>query len=303
MHQRWALVLPSHTVPATRWRSNSRWRTGPGTFAILVVGLWLFGTGEAMLVASSLGNGPWTVLAQGLSTRLPMSIGLATFVISVVVLLLWIPLRERPGLGTISNAVVIALALQVMVTVLPAPTTTAPRLALVLGGIAVIGIGSGLYLTTNLGPGPRDGWMTGVHLRTGWPISAVRLGIEATVVVAGWLLGGTVGVGTVLFALLVGPAVGYGLAGGGGDRRSRRVGAAGRRPPRGRPRGVSRREPRGCPGPRGVVTSGSGVGASRRHDATGRRRRGVRRRHDAGPCGWPSTPGRPTERPRAAGHR
>jgi uncharacterized membrane protein YczE len=164
-----------------------------------------------MLVASTLGNAPWTVLSQGLSSRFPISIGVATFLVSVTVLLLWIPLRERPGLGTISNAVVIALSLQVMVTVLPTPGNVVVRLLMVLGGIVVIGIGSGLYLTTNLGPGPRDGWMTGIHLRTGWPISAVRLGIEATVLVIGWLLGGTVGIGTVLFALLIGPSVGYGL--------------------------------------------------------------------------------------------
>lgn len=211
MREHLAFLRPSRTVPVTRWRSASRWRTSPGTFALLLLGLWLFGTGEALLVSSTLGNAPWTVLAQGLSARLPMSIGLATFVVSAVVLLLWIPLRERPGLGTISNAVVIALALQVMVMVLPTPEGALVRLAFVLVGIALIGVGSGLYLTTNLGPGPRDGWMTGVHLRTGWPISAVRLGIEVTVVVIGWLLGGTVGIGTVLFALLVGPAVGYGL--------------------------------------------------------------------------------------------
>lgn len=198
-------------MPVTRWRSTSRWRTNPTTFAILIVGLWVFGTGEALLVASTLGNAPWTVLAQGLSTRLPISIGVATFLVSAMVLLLWIPLRERPGLGTISNAVVIALALQVMIEVLPHPEGTLLRLLFVLAGIAVIGVGSGLYLTSNLGPGPRDGWMTGIHVRTGWPISAVRLGIEVTVVVLGWLLGGTVGIGTVLFALLVGPAVGYGL--------------------------------------------------------------------------------------------
>jgi uncharacterized membrane protein YczE len=204
-------LRPSHTVPVTRWRAASRWRTRPSTFAILLVGLWLFGTGEAMLVASTLGNAPWTVLSQGLSSRFPISIGVATFLVSVTVLLLWIPLRERPGLGTISNAVVIALSLQVMVTVLPTPGNVVVRLFMVLGGIVVIGIGSGLYLTTNLGPGPRDGWMTGIHLRTGWPISAVRLGIEATVLVIGWLLGGTVGIGTVLFALLIGPSVGYGL--------------------------------------------------------------------------------------------
>lgn len=211
MRERLRLLSPSHTVPVTRWRSSSRWRTSPGTFAILVIGLWIFGTGDALLVAAGLGNAPWTVLAQGLSTRLPISLGMATFLVSATVLLLWIPLRERPGLGTISNAVVIALALQVMTSLLPHPDPVMARLALVLGGIAMIGIGSGLYLTTNLGPGPRDGWMTGIHIRTGWPISAVRLAIEVTVVVIGWLLGGTVGIGTVMFALLVGPSVGYGL--------------------------------------------------------------------------------------------
>jgi len=208
---RWAFLQPSHSVPITRWRSASRWRTSPTTFGVLVIGLWLFGSGEALMVASGLGVSPWTVLAQGLSVRLPISIGLATFTVSVLVLLMWIPLRERPGLGTISNAVVIALALQVMVTVLPTPVNTLVRLLFVVGQIVVIGLGSGLYLTTNLGPGPRDGWMTGIHIRTGWPISAVRLGIEATVLVIGWLLGGTVGIGTVLFALLIGPSVGYGL--------------------------------------------------------------------------------------------
>jgi uncharacterized membrane protein YczE len=216
-----AFLRPSRTVPVTRWRAASRWRTGPFTFAVLFVGLWLFGTGEAMLVSSTLGNAPWTVMAQGLSMRFPISIGVATLLVSVVVLLLWIPLRERPGLGTISNAVVIALSLQVMASVIPTSPDLVVRVLVVLGGIAIIGVGSGLYLTTNLGPGPRDGWMTGLHRRTGWPISAVRLGIEATVLVAGWLLGGTVGIGTVLFAVMIGPAVGYGLRlagaiGGGG---------------------------------------------------------------------------------------
>ena len=178
---------------------------------MLVVGLWLFGTGEAVLVAARLGVSPWTVLAQGISSRLPISIGLATLLTSVLVLLLWIPLRERPGLGTIANAIVIAVALQAGVLLLPQPGNEVVRLLMVLAGIGLIGVGSGLYLTTNLGPGPRDGWMTGIHVRTGWPITGIRLGIEATVLVIGWLLGGTVGIGTVLFALLVGPAVGYGL--------------------------------------------------------------------------------------------
>jgi uncharacterized membrane protein YczE len=204
-------LRPSRSVPVTRWRSASRWRTSRAPVIIVVVGQWIFGTGEAFLVAAGLGVAPWTVLAQGISVRTTIPLGLATFVVSALVLLLWIPLRERPGLGTICNAVVIALALQVMMQVIPHPDPVIIQLAFVLFGIAIIGLGSGLYLTANLGPGPRDGWMTGLHLRFGWPISAVRLAIEAVVLVAGWLLGGTVGVGTVLFALLIGPAVGYGL--------------------------------------------------------------------------------------------
>jgi uncharacterized protein len=208
----WRRIVPSRTIPLTRWRSEgSRWRSGPGTFAILVLGLWLFGTGEAMLVDATLGNAPWTVFAQGISVRTGMAIGLATFLTSVVVLLMWIPLRERPGLGTLANAVVIALALQVMIGVLPTPESFGWRLAQVIGGIALVGIGSGLYLTTNLGPGPRDGLMTGIHERTGIAVTPVRLSIEVVVLAIGWLLGGTVGLGTVLFALLIGPAVGYGL--------------------------------------------------------------------------------------------
>ena len=163
-------------------------------------------------MAADLGVSPWTVLAQGLSVRLPISIGVATLLVSGLVLLLWIPLKEWPGLGTLCNAVIISLSLQVMVTLLPTPGPLWGRLAFVVLGVGVIGVGSGLYLTANLGPGPRDGWMTGIHLRTGWPISAVRLAIEAVVLVVGWLLGGTVGVGTIAFALLIGPSVGYGLA-------------------------------------------------------------------------------------------
>lgn len=178
---------------------------------MLVTGLWLFGTGEAMLVDAALGNAPWTVFAQGISVRTGIAIGLATFLTSVVVLLMWIPLRERPGLGTVANAVIIALALQVMIGVLPTPESPGWRLAQVIGGIALVGIGSGLYLTTNLGPGPRDGLMTGIHERTGIAVTPVRLTIEIVVLGAGWVLGGTVGVGTVLFALLIGPSVGYGL--------------------------------------------------------------------------------------------
>ena len=212
MRDIWRRVVPSRSIPRTRWRSEgSRWRSGPTTFVVLIVGLWLFGTGEAMLVDAALGNAPWTVFAQGVSVRTGISIGLATFFTSVVVLLMWIPLRERPGLGTIANAIVIATALQVMIVVLPTPESLGWRLTQVIGGIALVGLGSGLYLTTNLGPGPRDGLMTGIHERTGIAVTPVRLSIEIVVLSIGWLLGGTVGVGTVLFALLIGPSVGYGL--------------------------------------------------------------------------------------------
>jgi uncharacterized membrane protein YczE len=197
---------------------------------VLVVGLAVFGVGEACMVRAGLGVSPWTVLAQGLATRLPITIGVATFLVSAVVLLLWIPLRERPGLGTVANAVVIAAALQAGVWLLPTPDALVLQVGMVLLGIALVGLGSGLYLTTDLGAGPRDGWMTGLHQRTGWPVGRVRLGIEVLVLGLGWLLGGTVGVGTLLFALLIGPAVAQGLALAG------RVGAVAQAGP-GRPAG------------------------------------------------------------------
>jgi hypothetical protein len=211
MSSRLTFLHPSRSIPVTRWRAASRWRTRPGTFAILVSGLWLFGTGEALFIASGLGVSPWTVLAQGMTNHLPISIGLATFITSGIVLLLWIPLRERPGLGTISNAIVISLALQIMVLVVHQPEQLWLRIAFIVAGLACIGCGSGMYLTTNLGPGPRDGWMTGIHQRTGWPVARVRLCIEAVVLVIGWLLGGTVGFGTLAFAVFIGASVGYGL--------------------------------------------------------------------------------------------
>ena len=206
-----ARLSPSRSIPLTRWRSESRWRARPPTLVVLVLGLWLFGTGEAMLVNAGIGVSPWTVFAEGLSVRLPLTIGVTYFATSVLVLLLWIPLRERLGLGTIANAIVIALSLQTGLWYLPTPTSLLWQILLVLSGIAMIGLGSGLYLTTNLGPGPRDGLMTGLHARTGIAVAPVRLTIEVLVLSTGWLLGGTVGLGTVLFALLIGPSVGYGL--------------------------------------------------------------------------------------------
>lgn len=191
--------------------SSAGWRASPGRLARLLIGLWVFGTGEALLVVAELGNSPWTVFAAGVAEQTRMNIGTATIVVSFGVLLLWIPLRERPGLGTIANAIVIGLALGVTVDLLDTPDEIVTRWALMLAGIALVGVGSGLYINAALGRGPRDGLMTGIHLRTGFPIAGVRAGIELTVLVAGVLLGGLAGVGTVAFALLVGPAVALAL--------------------------------------------------------------------------------------------
>lgn len=189
----------------------SRWRTTPRTLARLLAGLWLFGTGEALLVRSELGNTPWTVLAHGIALQTPLTIGAVTVLVGAAVLACWIPLRERPGLGTLCNVIVIGLAIDVTlaVTAPAGPLTT--RWLLVAAGIALIGVGSGVYLSTHLGPGPRDGLMTGIHRRTGWPVAGVRGGLEVTVLAAGWALGGTVGLGTIAFATLIGPAVGAAL--------------------------------------------------------------------------------------------
>ena len=186
----------------------SRWRPGPRRFVRLLIGLYVFGAGEACLVEADLGNSPWTVFAEGLSRQTALSVGLATVVISGIVLLLWIPLRERPGLGTILNALLVGISIDLTLLWLPGHGDALPvQLAYVVGGIALVGIGSGFYLTSWLGPGPRDGLMTGLHLRTGRSIRLVRTGIEVTAVTCGVLLGGTVGIGTLAFALLIGPAV------------------------------------------------------------------------------------------------
>lgn len=183
------------------------WVPTPARLLRLLLGLALFGLGEACLVAAALGNSPWTVLAQGISLHSPLSIGAATVAISFVVLLLWVPLRQPPGLGTVANAVGIGLALQAALLVLPEHPGEALRWALLAAGVAIVGLGSGFYLTAALGPGPRDGLMTGLHRRSGRSLRLVRGTIEVSVLVAGWLLGGTVGLGTLAFALAVGPCV------------------------------------------------------------------------------------------------
>jgi uncharacterized membrane protein YczE len=191
---------------------RSLWIAPPLVVARLVIGLAVFGIGDALVVASELGNSPWTVLAEGVSVHSPLSIGAATFVIGATVLLGWLPLRVRPGLGTILNIVVISSAIDATLWLLPDIHALGARWAVLIGGIVIVGVGSGLYLGAAMGPGPRDGLMTGINRRTGWPIAAVRTGIESTAVFFGFLLGGTVGVGSLLFAVLIGPSVATALA-------------------------------------------------------------------------------------------
>ena len=204
-----SILKPAKDVPVTWWSSTDPMepRPKPSTLLILCVGLWIFGTGDAVIVAAGVGNTPWTVLAEGIALMTDRTIGQATFFVSVAVLLLWIPLRENPGIGTILNAILIAVAIEHMLPILPTPEGGFESLLQVIGGIALVGIGSGIYLTANLGPGPRDGWMTGMHRVSGYPIGNVRAAIEITVVVIGWSLGGTVGIGTVIFAVMIGPTV------------------------------------------------------------------------------------------------
>ena len=204
-----SILRPAKDVPVTWWSSTDPMepRPKPSTLLILCVGLWIFGTGDAVIVAAGVGNTPWTVLAEGIALMTDRTIGQATFFVSVAVLLLWIPLREKPGIGTILNAILIAVAIEYMLPILPTPEGGFESLLQVIGGIALVGIGSGIYLTANLGPGPRDGWMTGMRRVSGYPIGNVRAAIEISVVVIGWSLGGTVGIGTVIFAVMIGPTV------------------------------------------------------------------------------------------------
>lgn len=204
-------LAPHKTIPVTPWRANHRWQLSPLRVAILFFGLSIFGLGDALLVQSNIGNAPWTVFAEGLSLKTGWTLGFSTFIISIFVLLAWIPLRERPGFGTLSNIVLIATFIQVGVSIFPEQDSHLGGVLYVLSGIALVGIGSSLYITCGLGPGPRDGAMTGIHNVTGVRVGRVRLAIEVTVLIVGALMGGTVGLGTLLFALLIGHSVAIAL--------------------------------------------------------------------------------------------
>ena len=201
-------LRPHRTVPHTSWTAKSRWSLTPMRVFILWFGLSVFGLGDSLIIQSTLGNAPWSVLGQGIHFHSPLSLGWATFVISIVVLLGWIPLKQIPGFGTLSNIVIIAFMIQMGTDIFPMEHHNYwIRYAYVFGGIAMVGLGSALYITCGLGPGPRDGLMTGVHRVTGVRVGRVRLGIEVVALIIGWSLGGRVGIGTLCFALLIGNSV------------------------------------------------------------------------------------------------
>ena len=202
------LLRPHRTIPRTSWTAHSPWSLSISRVLILTFGLTIFGFGEALLIQSTLGNAPWSVLSQGIGRHSSLSLGWATFYLSIVVLLGWIPLKQRPGFGTLANIVVIAFSLQIGTDIFPIQHHTLwIRLAYVFGGIALIGCGSSFYITCGLGPGPRDGLMTGIHRVTGIRVGRVRLFIEVIVLSIGWAAGGRVGIGTLCFALFIGNSV------------------------------------------------------------------------------------------------
>ena len=207
------MFLTIKKIPKVTWSSKKSLNLKPKitTFLFLCFGLSLFGIGEGLLLVSYTGASPWSVLAQGISLNIDYSIGLITFFISLFVIFLWVFLSQKPGIGTILNAIIIAIMIDICINYVQTPETFIAKILLAFFAIFLVGIGSGFYLIANLGPGPRDGLMTGLQRKTNLPIASVRVFMEITVVSIGWYLGGTVGIGTLLFAFGVGPAVALGL--------------------------------------------------------------------------------------------
>ena len=207
------MFLKIKNIPKVNWSSEKPYNFRPkfSTFFFLCFGLTLFGLGEGLLIVSFTGASPWSVLAQGISMNINLSIGTITFLISIGVLILWIPLGQKPGMGTIFNALIIALMIDLCIKYVPTPSNYYNQLILAVASVIIVGIGGAIYLVANLGAGPRDGLMIGLQKITNLPISLVRGTLEITVVSVGWYLGGTVGVGTLLFAFGIGPCVALGL--------------------------------------------------------------------------------------------
>ena len=207
------MFISIKNIPKVLWSSEKSLNLKPkiSTLFFLCFGLILFGLGEGLLIVSSMGNSPWTVLAEGVYLDVGFSIGLITILISVVVLLFWLPLNQKPGIGTILNAIIIGLMIDICIRFVPVPENYISQLILAIVAVLTVGLGGGIYLIANLGPGPRDGLMIGLQKKTNLPIAAVRAFLEISVMSIGWYLGGTVGIGTLLFAFGIGPAVALGL--------------------------------------------------------------------------------------------
>ena len=207
------MFLYIKNVPKVSWSSDKPLNLKPkiSSLFFLCIGLTLFGVGEGLLIVSAAGASPWSVLAQGIYLNVGFSVGIITILISAGVLIFWIPLNQRPGIGTVLNALIIGLMIDVCIKFVPTPENYVSQLLLAIVAVLTVGLGGGIYLVANLGAGPRDGLMVGLQQKTNLPIAAVRAFLEITVMSIGWYLGGTVGVGTLLFAFGIGPAVALGL--------------------------------------------------------------------------------------------
>jgi|TARA_B110000438_G_scaffold285666_1_gene316013 uncharacterized membrane protein YczE len=207
------MFLSIKNIPKVSWSSEKPFNLKPkiSTFFFLCLGLTLFGLGEGLLIVSFTGASPWSVLAQGISLNVDLSIGTITLFISICALLFWIPLKQKLGIGTLLNALIIALMIDICIKFVPTPENYINQLFISIIAVFTVGIGGGIYLVANLGSGPRDGLMIGLQKKTNLPIAAVRVSLEITVVSIGWYLGGTVGIGTLLFAFGIGPAVALAL--------------------------------------------------------------------------------------------
>ena len=207
------MFLKIKKIPKVIWSSQKPYDLKPGSLTLFFCcfGLVLFGLGEGLLIVSFTGASPWSVLAQGISLNVNLSIGMITFIISIFVLILWIPLGQKLGIATILNAIIIAVMIDVCIKYVPTPSNYYNQLILAIVSVITVGIGGGIYLVSNLGAGPRDGLMVGLQKKTNLPIALVRATLEISVVSVGWYLGGVVGIGTLLFAFGIGPCVAFGL--------------------------------------------------------------------------------------------
>ena len=206
-------ILKIKKIPNLNWSSSNPLNFKPNikTLVFLVLGLSLFAIGETLLITANQGVSPWTVLAQGISFQTNLSIGVTTFIVSLIVLILWYPLKQKPGLGTILNIVLISIIIDLTIPILPYPKSFLFQIIQSIIAVFIVGLGSGFYLTANLGPGPRDGLMTGLQSLTNQPIALIRTIIEVSAVGLGFYLGGIVGIGTLLFAFGIGPTVSIGI--------------------------------------------------------------------------------------------